>query len=62
MVLTFLLIVNAVIIWLVLEFPVLITVMSVHGVTQNFFLSGSSTKKCNHDCDQALIKSSWLSV
>ena len=21
------------------------------------FLGGSSTKKCNHDCDQALIKS-----
>ena len=23
---------------------------------------GGSTKKCDHDCDQALIKSSWESV
>ena len=33
-----------------------------HGVTQNIFLGGSSTKKCDHDCNQALIKSSWGSV
>ena len=26
------------------------------------FLGGGSTKKCNHNCDQALIKSSWGSV
>ena len=26
-------------------------------VIQNFLLDGGSTKKCNHDCDQALIKS-----
>ena len=26
------------------------------------FLGGGSTKKCDQDCDQALIKSSWVSV
>ena len=25
---------------------------------QKIFLGGGSTKKCDHDCDQALIKSS----
>ena len=29
------------------------------GVIQKIFLGGSSTKKYDHDCDQALIKSSW---
>ena len=32
------------------------------GVMQGFFGGGGSTKKCNHDCDQSLIKSSWGSV
>ena len=32
------------------------------GVIQNIFLGGSSMKKCDHDCDQALTKSSWGSV
>ena len=28
------------------------------GIIQKFFL-GSVSKKCDHDCDQALIKSNW---
>ena len=32
------------------------------GVIKKFFLGGGSMKKCGHDCDQALIKSSWRSV
>ena len=33
--------------------------LSIQGV---IFLGGGSTKKCDHDCDQALIKSSWGSL
>ena len=29
------------------------------GVIQKNFLGGSSTKKCDYDCDWALIKSRW---
>ena len=36
--------------------------MNNQGVIQNFFFGGASTKKCDHDCDHALIKSSWGSV
>ena len=32
------------------------------GVIQKIFLGGGSTKKCDHDCVQPLIKSSWGSV
>ena len=32
------------------------------GLIQNFFLDGSSMKKCDHTCDQALIKNIWGSV
>ena len=33
------------------------------GVIQkNFGVAVGSTKKCYHDCDQALRKSSWRSV
>ena len=32
------------------------------GGNTEIFLGGSSTMKCDHDCDQALIKSSWGSV
>ena len=32
------------------------------GNTDFFGGGGGSTKKCDHDCDQALIKSSWESV
>ena len=35
--------------------------MNVIHNTENF-LGGGSTKECDHDCDQALIKSSWGSV
>ena len=31
-------------------------------VIQKNFLGGSSMKKCDLDCDQALIKSSWRPV
>ena len=34
----------------------------IQGVIQKFFLGGGSMKKCDHDCDQALIKGSWGSV
>ena len=34
----------------------------IQGVIQKFLAGGSSTKKCDHDCDQALTKSSWGSV
>ena len=27
----------------------------IQGVIQNFFFGGASSKKCDHDCDQALI-------
>ena len=33
----------------------------IQGVIQ-IFLGGNITKKCDHDCDQALIKSNWGSV
>ena len=35
--------------------------VSNQEVIEKFFLGGGSTKKCDHDCDQALIKSSWRS-
>ena len=31
-------------------------------VIQKIVLGGGSTNKCDHDCDQAVIKSSWGSV
>ena len=33
-----------------------------HGVIQKFFVGGSSTTKCDQDCDQALKKSSRVSI
>ena len=35
---------------------------AMQGVIQKIFLGGGSMKKCDHDCDQALMKSSWESV
>ena len=32
------------------------------GGNTEFFWGGSSRKKCNHECDQSLIKSNWGSV
>ena len=34
----------------------------LQGEIQKKFLGGGSTKKCDHNCDQALMKSSWGSV
>ena len=36
--------------------------INIQGVIQKFLGGSGSTKKCGHDCDQALIKSSWGSV
>ena len=36
------------------------TMVLCQGVIQKIFLGGVSTKKCRHDCDQALIKSIHL--
>ena len=38
------------------------TRMCDYGGNTDIFLVGSTTKKCDHDCDQALLKSSRGSV
>ena len=41
----------------------LVLVVLLQGLIQTLFLSIASTKKCDHDCDQAFIKSLlWGSV
>ena len=35
---------------------------TTQGVIEKNFLGGGSTKKCDHNCDQTIIKSSWGSV
>ena len=40
----------------------ILLILSHQGIIQEIFFGGGSTVKCDHDYDQALIKSSWESV